>query len=337
MIKKLHAVGLAFIVYVSVYATTFVLYESSLIVNHEKEYPQKRHQTTHQTPVTYTYTPFPITAVILSHKRPTSLLRENVFPSLISHPSITAVVVGYSDEAKWIEMQEGWPIESIQQNDFGGTDLDSGLISFEVALPGTNIHNVNAAELNLKLGLSLRYFLGSLANTDYLLTIDDDMIVTTESIDSLLGEYAKNPQRIVGNYGRTLNWFGLYSTQNRYGNVPVVLTKFCIFPRSLCGLFFERQKVIFELLDNKSHGFFVDGRWLNGEDIFASLIANEVFGTPEMPAVNFAVEIKLGETYLAGDEYEPISGGGNPWKMWTHKWDRGRIWQTLESIMKIND
>ena len=93
----------------------------------------------------------------------------------------------------------------------------------------------------------------------------------------------KIAKRIVGRYGRNLikgrNSFNGYNSKSTHKSTEVVLTKFMLMERDLCGSFFEYSHLVWsEVVHNG------EGPLWNGEDIFMSLVANHVYGKERVHA-----------------------------------------------------
>lgn len=140
----------------------------------------------------------------------------------------------------------------------------------------SKVINIDATKENTRMGLSMRFYFCQLAKNDWVIHLDDDMEFTEQTLNEMLTEFAKNPHRIVGKYGRDQkdnSFFNGYSSKSTSRETDVVLTKFMVMERDICGAFFHYSHLIWEdvVLNNG------DGPLWNGEDIFMSLVANHVY------------------------------------------------------------
>jgi len=190
----------------------------------------------------------------MNHARPGNLLNSELLPTLLAHPQITEIVILHSNP----------------------------LTAFEFVHP--KVYNINATDENERFGLSLRFHFAGQATNDWILIVDDDMIVPRKTLDALLREFAANPHRIVGRFGRYLSHIrrtGLithgYQTTNARGGTEVILTKLMLVEREICGQFQEYA----EKTDITSLPLLKESRpYWNGEDIFMSLVANHMYSLP---------------------------------------------------------
>lgn len=206
--------------------------------------------------------------------------------------------------------------------------------------------NVDSTRQNDEMGLSLRFYFCQLAKNPWVIHVDDDMEFSVGTLSELFIEFARNPKRIVGRFGRDTvgdensNSFNGYSSHSSHKQTEVVLTKLMMMERNTCGAFFEHAHLIWEdtVLNNG------EGPLWNGEDIFMSLVANHVYGHDGMQA-NYAMDWLSVDNapdnlkdYTDG-KYD-ISGGMTGYKLWDwHWWQsllrrnrhyayRGKLWQT---------
>lgn len=212
-----------------------------------------------------------VSVVIMNHNRPRMLQESNLLPTLIAHPNIDEILLCHSN-----------PQTSFDYHDHS-----------------TKIKNINAVQANEDFGLSLRFhYCATTARNPWVIMVDDDQEIAPQAITQLVSEFARNPHRIVGRYGRAYHdqpdpyshflaflsswissWFyshhNGYSTRDVMGHVEVVLTKFMILEQNVCGAFFHYQHLILDdpALRQSMHPF-----W-NGEDIFMSLTANHVYSS----------------------------------------------------------
>lgn len=176
------------------------------------------------------------------------------------------------------------------------------------------MRNIDAYKENDEMGLSIRFhFCDKLVTmNDWVLIIDDDVEFPPESLTFLLSEFMVDSKRIIGRWGRNLNFgecnkylrspfnnceafalktlnlsfsrailnlgdshTGGYNTKMQNGKCEVVLTKFMLMEQSICKAFREYEYLVKDFVQQNSKPY-----W-NGEDIFMSLVANYVYGYME--------------------------------------------------------
>ena len=258
--------------------------------------------------------------------------------------------------------------------------------AFEFVHP--KVVNIDAIEYNDEMGLSLRFYFCQLARNEWVIHVDDDMEFTVAALNELLIEYSRNPHRIVGRFGRDLtlpNSFNGYNSKDTHKSTEVVLTKLMVMERQTCAAFFSYAHLVWNdvvlqipegrleiwlsaslfllstSLTQRIPGYVCrlclscKGPLWNGEDIFMSLVANHVYGTPEdgRPFNNFAMDWL--DVWQADDslkDYQDgkldISGGLKGYRIWHWRWwqtllrrnrhysYRGMLWQTAVKRLKEN-
>jgi hypothetical protein len=268
-----------------------------------------------------THIPLPLppnkaSVVLMNFSRPRMIQESSLMRTLLSHPNVDEVILLHSN-------------------------------------PKTAFHFVHAKVINLdstrqndEMGLSLRFYFCQLAKNPWVIHVDDDMEFSVGTLSELFIEFARNPRRIVGRFGRDTvgdensNSFNGYSSRSSHKQTEVVLTKLMMMERDTCSAFFEHAHLIWEdtVLNNG------EGPLWNGEDIFMSLVANHAYGHDGIQA-NYAMDWlavdnapdKL-KDYTDG-KYD-ISGGMTGYRFWDwHWWQsllrrnrhyayRGKLWQT---------
>jgi hypothetical protein len=253
-----------------------------------------------------------ITAVVMNHGRP-KLLREasTLLPTLLSHPHIDQVLLLHSNAAT----------------------------KFNYTHP--KLTNIDAIQANAQVGLAIRFqYCASHGHNSHVLLVDDDMEFSPHAVDDVLRAAIQDPNRIVGRDGRSYHWWSAplrwgYHKCNLRGHVEVVLTKFLLLPKPICQAFMDFSY----LMEDLSKPL-----W-NGEDIFASLVANHVFHAPaDGPFHNFAMsDLDVWEAAAAEKEDHSVSVSGNLshlrpwncnllqflkalWKQELHFAKRGQLW-----------
>ena len=207
-----------------------------------------------------------VSVVIMNHNRPRMIRESTLLPTLLAHDSIDEVLLCHSNPQTKFEYQPMNP----------------------------KVKNIDAVEANEKYGLSLRFHFCRQAQNEWVIQIDDDQEVTSLAIDEIITEFARDPHRIVGRYGRQYDFWNYilrngYDTYTFLGDVEVVLTKFMIHERMLCDKFFEYAPLVQDLVP------YSRPKW-NAEDIFMSLTANHVYNVPfDGPYRNFAMPLELKE------------------------------------------
>lgn len=268
-----------------------------------------------------------ISAVVMNYARPRMLKESALLPVLASHPMV--------DEIFLCHAQKSTKFESSHRH----------------------VKNIDAVEVNSKLGLSLRFHYCAQAQNDWVLIVDDDMELASAAIDDLVAFMVQQPHRIVGRYGRGYNWWRSptrngYDTLTLEGEVEVVLTKVLLMERRICGRFFHYQRLVEDMLPESQP------LW-NGEDIFVNLVANHIYSVgAQGPWNNYALSDL--EVWEASDTYKDDDTGehdvsGNmdrhrPWNVglvnWFKAWRRsqkhaayrGRLWSTAkERLAKLKE
>jgi len=115
---------------------------------------------------------FKVSVVIMNHGRPYMIKKSNLMPTLLAHDSIDQVLLCHSNPKT----------------------------KFDYEHP--KVTNIDAIEANQKVGLSLRFHFCQQAKNPWVMIVDDDQEISASAIDQLLSEYATNPKRIVGKFGR---------------------------------------------------------------------------------------------------------------------------------------
>ena len=268
-----------------------------------------------------THIPLPLpptkaSVVLMNFSRPRMIQESTLMRTLLSHPNVGEVILLHSNPKT----------------------------AFHFVHP--KVINVDSTRQNDEMGLSLRFYFCQLAKNPWVIHVDDDMEFSVGTLSELFIEFARNPKRIVGRFGRDTvgdensNSFNGYSSRSSHKQTEVVLTKLMMMERNTCGAFFEHAHLIWEdtVLNNG------EGPLWNGEDIFMSLVANHVYGHDGMQA-NYAMDWLSVDNapdnlkdYTDG-KYD-ISGGMtgyrlSDWHWWQsllrrnrHYAYRGKLWQT---------
>lgn len=192
-----------------------------------------------------------VSVMILNEARPKTLQSSSLMPTLLQHPSVQEVVLLHTN-----------PQSSFSWNH-------------------KKIVNIDASQEADEMGLSAKFYFCQLAQSDWVLFIQDNLEFQDKTLNELLVEYAKNPKRIVGKYGKDAQsgsslyqtFYHGYSSQDAERDIEVILSQFMVMERSMCSRFFEYSHLIWEDVV-VSNG---EGPLWNGEDIFMSLVANHVY------------------------------------------------------------
>jgi Glycosyl transferase family 64 domain len=267
-----------------------------------------------------------VSVVLMNHGRPYMIQKSTLIPTLLEHENIDEILLCHSNPKT----------------------------KFQLVQP--KVKNIDATEMNKKIGLALRFHYCQDAKNPWVIIVDDDQEVTANAIDQLLSEFNDNPRRIVGRYGRGYSYWSApsrygYNTDTLLGDVEVVLTKFMILERQLCYKFFNYAHVINDILPESKP------LW-NAEDIFMSLTANHVYKVPLYgPYNNYAMPLDVKEAddklYNDGDgNNENVSGNLDRinltnsdasayWsaynKAQTHTRYRGRLWYLAKTRLAALD
>jgi hypothetical protein len=268
-----------------------------------------------------------VSVVLMNHGRPYMIQKSTLIPTFLEHENIDEILLCHSNPKT----------------------------KFELVKP--KVKNIDATEMNQKIGLALRFHFCQDAQNPWVIIVDDDQEVSANAIDQLLSEFNDNPRRIVGRYGRGYSYWSAparygYNTQTLLGDVEVVLTKFMILERQLCQKFFTYAHVVNDILPQSKP------LW-NAEDIFMSLTANHVYKVPfNGPYNNYAMplDVKEADDKLyndGGGDNENVSGNLDRinltntdasayWsaynKAQTHTRYRGRLWYLAKTrLAALND
>ena len=118
-------------------------------------------------------------------------------------------------------------------------------------------------------GVAVRFKACLLAESKWVLIIDDDMDMSEQGLQRMLEVKATEPDSLIAYYGRTIRMGQLYEV--REGRHDIALTKALLLDFRFCEAFSRAS----HLMKDLSHEAKVT--W-NGEDIFMSLVAEAVMG-----------------------------------------------------------
>lgn len=273
--------------------------------------------------------PFPptnvrITVVLMNYARPGLLRRSSLLPTLLHHPSITEVLICHANPST----------------------------AFRYTHP--KVHNINATAWNEQMGLALRFYAcATIAQNQWVLHIDDDMELDDSALNQLLAAFVVNPHRLVGHYARAYSYWRAphrhgyqYATTLFGTGVEVILTKIVLMERVVCQEFVRRMSLM-EDVASQSQPI-----W-NGEDIFASLVANVYYRQRNEgdSTENLAIEdlnVWEADNSLKDDDEgladisanqdrhplrlrDPLDYLQNQWRGWNHAYYRGRFWSIAKA------
>lgn len=132
----------------------------------------------------------------------------------------------------------------------------------------------HSGEMNQKYGLSLRFLSALEAKNNYIIIMDDDIIIPKDTIDFLLTQIKKDDKRLHGIYGRDIQ--GGYTILNNFGEVPIVLTRCLITTKEMCQYYMDNFRNFESETVKNSRPY-----W-NGEDILFSLLSIEKYNNLPM-------------------------------------------------------
>jgi hypothetical protein len=136
----------------------------------------------------------------------------------------------------------------------------------DLNIPKTTFYD-DSGYMNDKYGLDLRFINGIRAKNENIIVMDDDLFISDNELMKIIIEFEKNPNRIVGIFGRDSSSNSGYKYGNVYGEVDIILTRLLIVKKRLCHLFFICKPMI--------EDFYKNGQpYGNGEDIFLSFIGS---------------------------------------------------------------
>lgn len=215
--------------------------------------------------------------VLMNFARPHMLQGSSLIPTLSDHPAISEIVLCHVQEKT----------------------------KFHIDHP--KIKNIDAVQTNEELGMALRFYYCQRAENPWVIHIDDDMELDESAINELVYYMQLDPHRIVGHYGRNYNFWkvphrhGYDFATKLSGPVEVILTKALIMERIICDEFMKHVHLVDDLV------LHAKPKW-NGEDIFASLVANHYYNVPwKGPFRNYALpDINI---WQASDELKDDDAG----------------------------
>lgn len=138
-------------------------------------------------------------------------------------------------------------------------------IQFEYADP--KVKYLNCSQ---NFGLRMRWILAALAQYEFLIFQDDDLMLCEEAIEQFIQHVAADPERAYGLHGRNPDVTGRYDAKSCTGEVEVILTRAAAVHRSVVPLIFAYEAAF------REKGFQLPP--LNGEDIFLSYCLSAHFG-----------------------------------------------------------
>lgn len=188
-----------------------------------------------------------LTVVILNWARPENVRRFAHYYA--THDLIERVLIGDNNAwSKKLNVVHGTPVE----------------IQDKITVVG----------MSDDLGLPSRFALGTLARTNAVLIVDDDIDVADNTIRLLHREFLRNTAGAVGLFGRKPAPDGTYSIGTHHGPVEVLLTRAVITTPQICGEAAWRSVRMARELGGIPFG--------NGEDIVMSAVAQRCSGHPNL-------------------------------------------------------
>lgn len=129
------------------------------------------------------------------------------------------------------------------------------------------VHRRDYGDNNREYGLALRFLACEDARNDFILSLDDDILIPEPSLSALYDEFARDPDVIHSLYGRNPDEKFRYCAQMQYGEVTYAVCSAALLPKRLAGLFFESVPLVADSAQENAWPF-----W-GSEDLFMSLVA----------------------------------------------------------------
>eukprot|EP00816_Leptocylindrus_hargravesii_P005468 CAMPEP_0196820278 /NCGR_PEP_ID=MMETSP1362-20130617/74606_1 /TAXON_ID=163516 /ORGANISM="Leptocylindrus danicus, Strain CCMP1856" /LENGTH=173 /DNA_ID=CAMNT_0042199101 /DNA_START=182 /DNA_END=700 /DNA_ORIENTATION=+ len=162
----------------------------------------------------------------MNYSRPKVLQQSRLLPVLTSHEHVDEILLLHANQAT----------------------------KFEHKHP--KVRNIDAVKENDAIGLGIRFEFCDAhvkEENEWVLIVDDDMELDAATLTELIVEFSKNPNRIVGKWGRSLfsccntplTFYG-YNTRSVTGKAEVVLTKFMMMQQTICKAFADHSYLVFD-------------------------------------------------------------------------------------------
>ena len=119
-------------------------------------------------------------------------------------------------------------------------------------------------------GLRTRWILATLAQQDYLVFQDDDIMLSETTVKQFIKHLSMDPERAYGLHGRNPDGLGRYTANPCTGDVDIILTRAAAIHRSVVPLILAYEAAF------RDRGFQLPP--CNGEDIFLSYCLRAHFG-----------------------------------------------------------
>jgi hypothetical protein len=130
------------------------------------------------------------------------------------------------------------------------------------------VDGVTVVNSSKDLGLNTRFAAAVLSANDCILTIDDDILPHSETVDALYSAWKQSPEIIHTLHGRKPTATNEYAEDARGGKpfteAPISLTRCTMYHRKYAATYFEVEPRVREFNHDTKH---------NGEDILLSYIA----------------------------------------------------------------
>lgn len=123
-------------------------------------------------------------------------------------------------------------------------------------------------------GLVARFAAAALSRTEAILFVDDDIELPPSTVSKLYGSWLINPNKVAGLFGRRPSAVGVYSSENVYGDCPIVLTRAMVLSRTLA----VRAAPVVHRMVEECGGV----PYGNGEDIVLSCLATSLSDCPNL-------------------------------------------------------
>ena len=180
-----------------------------------------------------------ITAVVLNWQRP-NVIQQVTIPILAKCPHIDELIIAHCLEDSFFDTPEG----------------------------DGRLHIQHLKVFDPALGLKVRWVAAMEARNEHILSMDDDVLVSPESLSTLCESYMQEPDVIHGCFARHFQDAELkYLLGNpSYGKLALVLTPLSIQGKAIWRECLELAPQVEGILRD-------DLKWWDGEDIFGALVA----------------------------------------------------------------
>ena len=179
-----------------------------------------------------------VSVCILNYRRP-SLLRRLILPALERYAPVDEIIISHG----------------CAEHEF---DYESEFCRI--------VHRRDYGEIDATYGLALRWLCWERARNEAVLSLDDDLLVSEETVAALHSAWLQDPEVVHTSIGRGLLPGFIYSRDAVWGEAPFGLTSFMMCSRELGGACLAKKHLMDDFVSEHSRPL-----W-NGEDIFTSLV-----------------------------------------------------------------